>query len=185
MVLQGVLGDDGDQSAGSAPAAESHGPPTSDASSMPSSSAAPEPVQSRPSSDEDLNDWPILREGEGGKLVTALLSKSSTPLLNVPSKSLQEECVRVVIWKPGRLMPGIVEEGEYDALCVAGASPASRPEPARVPLWGGRDCLVAVWLRHVQLPPDFSGTQLKSPLFPVLFKISCQQPSKDLLVPCA
>ena len=167
MVLQGVLGDEGDQIAGSAPAAESHGPPTSDASSMPSSSAATEPVHSRPPSDEDLNDWPILREGEGGKLVTALLLNSSTLLLNVPLKSLQEECVRVVIWKPGCLMPGIVEEVEYDALCVAGASPASRAEPARFPLWGGRDCLVAIWLRHIQLPPDFSGTQLLSSLLAV------------------
>ena len=70
VVLQGVLDDGANYSAGSAPAAK---PLVSSAPAAPSTSssfaAAEAPISAPYSSDEELKDWPILREGEGGKLV--------------------------------------------------------------------------------------------------------------------
>ncbi|CAL5223600.1 g6139 [Coccomyxa viridis] len=66
----GVLDDGANYSAGSAPAAK---PLVSSAPAAPSTSssfaAAEAPISAPYSSDEELKDWPILREGEGGKLV--------------------------------------------------------------------------------------------------------------------
>ena len=71
MLLQGVLDDGAKYGTGSAAgAAEPLSPPAPAAPSMPSGFPAAEaPMRAPYSSDEELNDWPILREGEGGKLV--------------------------------------------------------------------------------------------------------------------
>ena len=71
MLLQGVLGDQADHGAGAAQAAEPLGAAAPAPTSTPSSFAAAEaPTQAPSAAAEELDDWPILREGEGGKLVS-------------------------------------------------------------------------------------------------------------------
>lgn len=71
MRLQGVLGDWAEHSAGSAQVVEPLGAAAPAAPSVPSSfTAAEAPAQARSPANEVVDDWPILREGEGGKLAS-------------------------------------------------------------------------------------------------------------------
>ncbi len=137
LLLQGVLDDKASYSAGSAPAAEPLSSPAPAAPSMPSSFPDAEaPLRAPYSSDEELNDWPILREGEGGKLV------------NLPALNLLTCCPHAFytsIRSTGASdTEGVARDADagrrivdQEGVCVIGAPPASSAEPARVLLRGG------------------------------------------------
>ena len=76
--LQGVLGDQADQAAAPVSSAAGHSDiasspstPSADGDSLGSGSSKSSREQwpQQPPAGEQLDDWPILREGEGGKLV--------------------------------------------------------------------------------------------------------------------
>ena len=111
--------------------------PAPAAPSMPSSFPDAEaPLRAPYSSDEELNDWPILREGEGGKLV------------NLPALNLLTCCPHAFytsIRSTGASdTEGVARDADagrrivdQEGVCVIGAPPASSAEPARVLLRGG------------------------------------------------
>ena len=151
--LQGVLDDQAEQAAALVPSAarpldmpSSPGRPAAGTGSLGSSAgnSSQEQWPQQLPAGEQLNDWPILREGEGGKLVHhPLLTACHTLLLACACTAVQitvdflctfmQTSVNILLWgdtsmpENRMMMPGCSR-----LLCAAGASLASCPERARL-----------------------------------------------------